>query len=125
MVLTTPTELWALRYPETNELWILERSIGGLDFRRRLRGAQRHPASCASMAGELSFLPATVIASERMDANLDWRLLESGELVHVDPELRVTSTIAVPDPPAHMIELSKMSTREAIAQGEEPAVEAG
>jgi glutamine amidotransferase len=69
MVLTTPTELWALRYLETN---------------------------------------------------LGWRLLESGELVHVDPQLRVTSTIAVPDPPAHLIELSKMSTREAIAQGEEP-----
>ena len=45
---------------------------------------------------ELSILPATVIASERMDANPAWRLLESGELVHVDPELRVTSTIAVP-----------------------------
>ena len=124
MVLTTPTELWALRYPETNELWLLERSIGGLDAgdgfdERSESGTMR------VQAGELSFLPATVIASERMNANLDWRLLESGELIHVDPELRVTSTIAVPDPPAHMIELSKMSTREAIAQGEEPAMETG
>jgi len=124
MVLTTPTELWALRYPETNELWILERSIGGLASgdgfdERSESGTMR------VQAGELSFLPATVIASERMNANLGWRLLESGELIHVDPELHVTSTIAVPDPPAHMIELSKMSTREAIAQGEEPAVETG
>ena len=122
MVLTTPTELWALRYPETNELWILERSIGGLasgdGFDERSESG-----TIRVQAGELSFLPATVIASERMNANLAWRLLESGELVHVDPELRVTSTIAVPDPPAHMIELSKLSTREAIAQGEEPAVE--
>ena len=124
MVLTTPTELWALRYPETNELWILERSIGGLASgdgfdERSESGTMR------VQAGELSFLPATVIASERMNANLGWRLLESGELIHVDPELRVTSTIAVPDPPAHLIELSKMSTREAIAQGEEPAAGTG
>jgi glutamine amidotransferase len=120
MVLTTPTELWALRYPETNELWILEHSIGGFDpgdgfDERSASGTLR------VQAGELSFLPATVIASERMNANLGWRLLESGELVHVDPQLHVTSTIAVPDPPAHMIDLSQMTTREAIAQGEEPA----
>jgi glutamine amidotransferase len=30
MLLTTPTDLWALRYPDTNELWILERSIAAL-----------------------------------------------------------------------------------------------
>ena len=70
----------------------------------------------------LSFQPATVIASERMDDNPRWRLLESGELVHVDAELNVTSTIAVPDPPAHMIDLTP---REAVAQGEEPAAGTG
>ena len=77
------------------------------------------------MSRELSVLPATVIASERMDTNPDWRLLESGELVHVDGRLNVTSTIAVPYPPAHMIDLSKMTMREAIAQGEVPAAETG
>ena len=124
MVLTTPNDLWALRYPETNELYILERSIGGFDpgggfDERSASGTMR------VQAGELSFLPATVIASERMNANLAWRLLEPGELVHVDSELRVTSTIAVPEPPAHMIDLSTMTTREALAQGEEPAAGTG
>ena len=124
MILTTPEDVWALRYPETNELWILERSIGGLDpgigfEERSATGIMR------VMSRELSILPATVIASERMDTNPDWRLLESGELVHVDSQLRVTSTIAVPDPPAHMIDLSQMTTREAIAQGEEPAAGTG
>jgi glutamine amidotransferase len=74
---------------------------------------------------ELSILPATVIASQPMDSNPQWRLLESGELIHVDAQLRVTSTIAVPDPPAHMIDLSTMSVRAAIAQGEEPAAGVG
>lgn len=123
MILTTPDDVWALRYPETNELWILERSIGGLDSgigfeERSATGIMR------VMSRELAILPATVIASERMDTNPDWRLLESGELIHVDSELRVTSTIAVPHPPAHMIDLSTMTTREKIAQGEEPVAEA-
>jgi predicted glutamine amidotransferase len=104
IVVTTPTELWALRYPETNELWILERSIGGFD-----PGEGFDEVSATGImrvhSGELSLLPATVIASERMDRSGGWRLLESGELIHVDPELRVTSTVAVPDPPAKMMVL--------------------
>ena len=31
LLLTTQTDIWALRYPATNELWILERSLGGME----------------------------------------------------------------------------------------------
>ena len=124
MILTTPNDLWALRYPDTNELWILERSVGGFDPGEGF-DERSESGTLRVQAGELSFLPATVIASERMNVNPGWRLLESGELVHVDSELRVSSTIAVPFPPAHMIDLSTMTAREAVAQGEEPAAEAG
>ena len=41
-------------------------------------------------SGQLAILPSTVIASQPMDTNPLWRLLESGELIHVDSELRVT-----------------------------------
>ena len=41
-------------------------------------------------SGALSVLPATVIASERMDSSDGWRLLESGELIHIDENLNVT-----------------------------------
>jgi glutamine amidotransferase len=139
IVVTSPTELWALRYPDTNELWILERSLGidpGILEDRTASGIMRidpgigfDERSAAGMmrvqSRELSILPATVIASEPMDANPQWRLLESGELIHVDPQLRVTSTVAVPDPPANLIDLTKMSKRAAIAQGEEPTAEVG
>jgi len=115
MLLTTATDIWALRYPDTNELWILERSIaalggpdGGFD-QRSASGITR------VFSGQLSIRPATVIASQPMDTNPLWRLLEPGELIHVDPELRVTSTIAVPDPPANMLELT---AQEAVAQEE-------
>ncbi len=114
MLLSTATDIWAFRYPDTNELWILERSIGGVGGGEILD--QRSASGITRVfSGQLSILPATVIASQPMDSNPDWRMLESGELVHVDPELRVTSTIAVPDPPAHMLELT---APEAVAQQE-------
>jgi glutamine amidotransferase len=113
LVLTTRTELWAFRYPDTNELWILERSIGNFDPRgsfdeRSLSGIMR------VMSAELAVLPATVIASEQLDSSSRWRMLAPGELVHIAPDLRVTSTIAVPDPPAQLMDLS---APEAVAQG--------
>ena len=116
MLLTTPTDIWALRYPDTNPLWVLERSLAGFDH-----GAMFDKRSNAGItrvfSGELAILPATVIASQRMDSNPTWRLMESGELIHVDSQLKVTSTIAVPDPPAKMMELT---AREAATQEEEP-----
>ena len=116
MLLTTPTDIWALRYPETNELWVLERSLAGFDD-----GAMFDKRSNAGItrvfSGELAILPATVIASQRMDSNPTWRLMEPGELIHVDSQLKVTSTIAVPDPPANMMELT---AQVAATQEEEP-----
>jgi predicted glutamine amidotransferase len=122
MLLTTPTDVWALRYPDTNELWVLERSIaalggpdGGFD-QRAASGITR------VFSGQLSIRPATIIASQPMDTNPLWRLLEPGELIHVDQELRVSSTIAVTDPPASMLELT---AKEEAAQQEDPAQSAG
>ena len=123
MLLTTPTDVWALRYPDTNELWVLERSIaglGGADGSDASDGFDQRSASGITrvFSGQLSILPATVIASQPMDTNPLWRLLEPGELVHVDENLCVTSTMAVTDPPAHMMELT---AKEEAAQREDPA----
>jgi predicted glutamine amidotransferase len=124
MVLTTPTDVWALRYPDTNELWILERSIAGLGGPGGLVGSDdgfdgRSMSGITRVfSGQLSILPSTVIASQPMDTNPLWRLLDSGELIHVDQHLNVTSEIAVPDPPAEMLVLSQ---QEEIAQREDPA----
>ena len=119
MVLTTPTELWALRYPDTNELWILERSLGGIGGEDILD--QRAASGITRVfSGELAILPATVIASQPMDSSSGWRMLESGELIHVDPELRVSSSTIVTEPPAKMMELT---VQEAVAQEEDPAAQ--
>ena len=116
MLLTTATDVWALRYPDTNELWILERSIAELGSPDGAFDERSASGITRVFSGQLSILPATIIASQPMDTNPLWRLLEPGELVHVDPELHVTSTIVVPDPPSEMLELTK---QEAVAQ-EEP-----
>ena len=123
MLLTTPTDVWALRYPDTNELWILKRSIAGLGSPGDADGSSGFDGRSMSgitrvFSGALSILPSTVIASQPMDTNPLWRLLEPGELVHVDKELRVTSTIAVPEPPAEMLVLSAQA---AVAQDEDQA----
>ena len=126
MLLTTPTDVWALRYPDTNELWILQRSIAtlggpgsddseGFDG-RSLSGITR------VFSGQLAIIPSTVIASQPMDSDPMWRPLESGELIHVDSDLRVSSTIAVPGPPAEMLVLSE---QQAIAQQQDPAASPG
>lgn len=124
MLLTTPTDVWALRYPDTNELWVLERSIAELGSPNVADGFDGRSMSGITrvFSGQLSILPSTVIASQPMDTNPMWRLLEPGELIHVDPQLRVTSTIAVPDPPAEMLVLSE---QQAVAQQEDPAPSAG
>ena len=117
MLLTTPTDLWALRYPESNELWILENTLGGMHMDDGLETVRS--ATMRVQSGAFSFVPATVIASEKMDSSPGWRMVESGELIHVDPDLQVTSTMAVTDPPAHMIDLDALSAEAAATQREE------
>ena len=109
VILTTPTDVWALRYPEPNELWILERRGGdGLD--------QVSSHGTRIRSGELSDRPAVVIASERMDGDPRWRLMAPGELVHVDRDLTVRAQIVLPDPPVHQLTLADLSARAAEAQ---------
>lgn len=118
IVLTTATDLWALRYPETNELWILERSLAGAE---QDGGDGFDQASATGtmriQSGALSVLPATVVASEPMDDSGRWRLFESGELIHVDENLNITSTTAVTEQPAKMMVLGE----EAAAAQAEPS----
>jgi glutamine amidotransferase len=109
MIMTTPTDVWALRYPDTNELWILEHTLGSIGEMSAASGITR------VFSGQLSILPATVIASQPMDSQPGWRMLESGELIHVDPELHVTSQVVVSSPPATLMELT---AQEAVAQAE-------
>jgi glutamine amidotransferase len=88
-VLTTPTDMWALRYPLENELFVLSRGVGGESTTSGLTARGTH---LAATARELNARRSVVIASERMDPDPGWRLLASGELLRVGPDLAITST---------------------------------
>ena len=101
-VVAAPGELWALRYPGAHALHILERPAG------RSIGAPgdgMHVRSSISSVHvpALDDVASVVIASERLDGESGWRMLASGELVHVRPDLSVYSEIVITQPPAHLV----------------------
>jgi predicted glutamine amidotransferase len=91
-VVIAPGELWALRYPDQHALHIIERPSPQL----------RSTTSSIHLSGPA---PTVVVASEKLDAETGWRMLAPGELVHVTADLTIHWSLAVPDPPAHLIPL--------------------
>jgi len=123
-VVAAPGELWALRYPGQHALHIIERPAGmsapaapaataarAADGGAAAAGATSGPglhirSSTSSVhAPALQALPSVVIASEELDGEHGWRMLASGELVHVRPDLSVESAVVIPGPPAHLVPL--------------------
>lgn len=115
LILATSGELWALRYPETHGLFVLERGAGGPHGGRHLDHAS--PAgTIRARSGDLSRWPAVVVASERMDEDPGWAPVRPGELVHVDSRLRVHRQVILPDPPRHLLTLAQLDKRAAASQ---------
>lgn len=102
IILTTPSDLFALRYPDTHDLFVLRRAEGGPHGHRHLDQASA-AGRVRVRSGALAAAPAVIVASERMDEDPGWRSLSPGELLHVDGHLKVESTIAVEHPPAHQL----------------------
>jgi glutamine amidotransferase len=102
--------MWAMRYPETHALHIIERPEGP-----SAASASAGPSATVGLnarsdtssvhSDDLQSRPSVVVASEELDGESGWRMLDVGELVHVTDDLRVISTIALPDPPAHLVPL--------------------
>jgi glutamine amidotransferase len=115
LILTTPTELWALRYPDTHDLFLLGRGAGGLYGDRRLdHGSATGHGHARS--GALSEHPAVVVASERMDDDPGWQPLRPGELLHVDDQLTGVRRIIIGHPPRHLLSPSELDARTAASQ---------
>jgi glutamine amidotransferase len=115
LVLATPTELWALRYPKPNSLYLLERSSGGPTGIRHLDAASA-AGTVRVRSGELEDRPAVIVASERMDEDPGWREVRAGELMHVDADLTVGSRVVLDRPPAHQLRLEDLDPRAAASQ---------
>lgn len=133
-IVATAGELWALRYPGQHALHVIERPAGASSPPVLARGSTvppgGHPrapdapeppgaggpattgtglharSTISSVhAPELHVLPSVVVASEELDGEHGWRMLASGELIHVRPDLTVESTVVLPEPPAHLVPL--------------------
>jgi predicted glutamine amidotransferase len=115
IVLVTAGELWALRYPDTHDLLVLERRAGGPGGSRHLEHASA-AGSLRVRSGDLATSPAVVLASERMDEDPGWRSIPPGHLVHVGPDLHVRSTAVLEDPPRHRLTLADLDPRAAASQ---------
>lgn len=104
LVLTTPTELWALRYPETRGLFVLDRPAVGA--RRRHLDHSSAAGTIRVRSGDLADAPAVVVASEPMDEDPAWRELSPGELIHVDAQLHLSTRTVIDHPPRHPLSLA-------------------
>ncbi|OBB30596.1 class II glutamine amidotransferase [Mycolicibacterium peregrinum] len=109
LLLSTATDMWALRYPDTHDLYVLDRR-NPAQRRLRLRSARIRAES-----EHLTSQPSVVFASEPMDGE-DWQLIGPGELVHVDADLRIDRQPAFPDPPRHLLHRDDLSAKAAASQ---------
>ena len=109
MLLSTATDMWALRYPETHELYLLDRR--DVDDRRLRMHSDRITAHSEHLTSDASVL----FASEPMDDD-DWQLLAPGELVYVDADLQIDRRIAFADAPKHQLRHEDLTAQAAASQ---------
>jgi glutamine amidotransferase len=112
-VLATADGLWALRYPRTHPLYALRRAPGE---------PLEHASSLGSRVRSEDAVerPLVVIASERMDADPGWRMLASGELLHIGAALEVSSRRILAHPPARPLGLGDLAPAAQASQTQAP-----
>jgi predicted glutamine amidotransferase len=115
VILITATDLWALRYPDTHELHVLQRAAGGPSGERHLEHASAR-GTVRVRSAELAKLPAVVVASEPMDEDAGWRALQPGELLHVAHNLQATTRTVLHEPPKHLLTLADLDPHAAASQ---------
>jgi predicted glutamine amidotransferase len=113
VLLSTATDMWALRYPATHQLCLLDRRDEAAlpDPEFDLRTKRIHAQSDL-----LCTRPSVVLATEPMDDDPRWRLLHPGELVHIDGSLQIDRTMILPDPPRHLLRREDLSMHVEDAQ---------
>lgn len=111
VLLSTATDMWALRYPEAHELYVSDRRETPPDTTFSMRTERIRADS-----DHLRSRPSVVFASEPMDDDPRWRLLAPGELVHVDAGLQIKCDVVLPDPPRHQLRREDLSAAAQAAQ---------
>jgi glutamine amidotransferase len=104
-LLATAGHLWAFRYPEHNDLYLLARAPGGPRGNQPLDEHSPH-GTIRMRARDGAQRPLILVASEPMDEDLGWEELASGELLHVGPELELEREIILDEPPKKPLSLT-------------------
>jgi predicted glutamine amidotransferase len=99
LVLIDRTDLWALRYPQVHDLFVLERAAGGHDGTAALDHARG--GRIRASAEELATAPAVIVATERMD---------------VDASLTLTRSRILDGPPSRPLSLADLEGHAQAAQ---------
>ena len=104
VLLSTATDMWALRYPEAHKLYVSDRRDAplGSEFHLRTKRIRTH-------SKHLSIQPSVVFATEPMDDAARWQLIDPGELVHVDAGLQISRDLVLPNPPKHLLREDDLS----------------
>jgi predicted glutamine amidotransferase len=102
LLLASADGLWALRYPQTHPLYVLEREPGAPLAHASSLGTRVHADDGATR-------PLVVLASERMDADPGWRMLGSGELLHVSDSLSTDTRLVLAEAPARPLSLEDLN----------------
>jgi predicted glutamine amidotransferase len=110
VLLSTVGDIWALRYPDTHELFLLDRRDVA-DRRLRMESSR-----IKAHSEHLTDHASVVFASEPMDDDPRWAPLAPGELVHVDADLNITRQLAFPRPPRHQLRREDLTTAAAASQ---------
>jgi predicted glutamine amidotransferase len=109
LLLAEPRRLWALRYPDTRELWVLSPDGGGFGQHRQLDSGSQH----VQIDAKTERIPANVVCSQPLDNDPDWRLLAPGELLIIDG---LTSRSLFPfEEPAHRLRYEDLVGTAALA----------
>ena len=111
LLLCTATDMWALRYPEPNQLYLLDRRQPSACPRFDMQTSRIHAQS-----SHLDERPSVVFASEPMDDDPGWELMEPGLLAHIDDKLTITRSLVLPNPPACQLHRSVLTATASASQ---------
>lgn len=113
LILTTATDLWAVRFPATHELHVLDRRGTPANTEHVLLA---HSDRIRAHSTSLASRHVVIVATERMNADPGWRLMDSGEVLHVNESLGITSSFPLPSVPSKPMELAGLDPVAAASQ---------
>ena len=103
----------ATRPPMSCTCWTARRAAAGTGTGQALDATSDR---IHARSPHLAHQPSVVIASERMDDDPGWRLLDPGELLHVSSALEIESSAPFPAEPAHLLNVSDLDPAAAASQ---------